>query len=94
MSSEFVQLSLAPMLIGTLASVTCALVGNFLVLRRQSLIGDAVAHVALPGIVVAFLITGTVAAGPMLIAMDGLRTFDEVMTMVRRLAIAGGLLAA
>ncbi|MBN9105291.1 MAG: O-antigen ligase family protein [Propionibacteriaceae bacterium] len=33
-------------------------------------------------------------AGPMLIAMDGLRTFDEVMTMVRRLAIAGGLLAA
>lgn len=33
-------------------------------------------------------------AGPMLVAMDGLWTFDEVMTMVRRLAIAGGLLAA
>lgn len=65
--SEFVQLSLAPLLIGMLASVSCALLGNFLVLRRQSLIGDAVAHVALPGIVVAFLITGTVAAGPMLI---------------------------
>jgi len=67
MSSEFVQLSLVPLLIGTLAAVACALVGNFLVLRRQSLIGDAVAHVALPGIVGAFLITGTVAAGPMLI---------------------------
>lgn len=67
MSNEFVQLSLAPMLIGTLACVACALVGNFLVLRRQSLIGDAVAHVALPGIVGAFLITGTVAAGPMLV---------------------------
>lgn len=67
MSNEFVQLSLMPLLIGTLASIACALVGNFLVLRRQSLIGDAVAHVALPGIVGAFLVTGTVAAGPMLI---------------------------
>lgn len=65
--SEFIQLSLVPMLIGALASVTCALVGNFLVLRRQSLIGDAVAHVALPGIVGAFLITGTLAASAMLI---------------------------
>lgn len=65
--SDFVQLSLVPLLIGTLASVTCALLGNFLVLRRQSLIGDAVAHVALPGIVGAFLVTGTVAAGPMLV---------------------------
>lgn len=67
MSNDFVQLSLAPLLIGTLAAVTCALLGNFLVFRRQSLIGDAVAHVALPGIVGAFLVTGTIAAGPMLI---------------------------
>lgn len=67
MSNEFLQLSFAPLLIGTLAAVTCALLGTFLVLRRQSLIGDAVAHVALPGIVGAFLVTGTVAAGPMLI---------------------------
>lgn len=67
MSNEFVQLSLVPMLIGTLACIACALVGNFLVLRRQSLIGDAVAHVALPGIVGAFLITDTIAAGPMLV---------------------------
>ena len=65
--SEFVQLSLVPMLIGTLACISCALLGNFLVLRRQSLIGDAVSHVALPGIVGAFLITGTVAAWPMMI---------------------------
>ncbi|MGA8046144.1 MAG: O-antigen ligase family protein, partial [Dermatophilaceae bacterium] len=31
--------------------------------------------------------------GPLLIAMDGVRTTDGVMTMVRRLAVAGGLLA-
>jgi manganese/zinc/iron transport system permease protein len=67
MSSEFVQLSLVPILIGVLASIACAVLGNFLVLRRQSLIGDAVSHVVLPGIVGAFLVTGTVAAWPMLI---------------------------
>jgi manganese/zinc/iron transport system permease protein len=67
MSNDFVQLSLVPILIGTLASIACAVLGNFLVLRRQSLIGDAVAHVALPGIVVAFIVTGTISAWPMLI---------------------------
>jgi manganese/zinc/iron transport system permease protein len=41
--------------------------GNFLILRRQALIGDAISHVVLPGIVVAFLLTGAVAAVPMLI---------------------------
>jgi manganese/zinc/iron transport system permease protein len=61
--AEFVPLSLPPMLIGTLAAIACALPGNFLLLRRQALIGDAISHVVLPGIVVAFLVTGTVAAG-------------------------------
>lgn len=65
--NEFVQLSLAPMVIGALACVACALLGNFLVLRRQSLIGDAISHVALPGIVAAFLVTGQVRAGPMMV---------------------------
>jgi manganese/zinc/iron transport system permease protein len=55
------------MLIGVLAAIACALPGNFLILRRQALIGDAISHVVLPGIVVAFLVTGTVATFPMLI---------------------------
>jgi manganese/zinc/iron transport system permease protein len=67
MGYEFVMLSLPPMLIGALAAMACALPGNFLLLRRQSLIGDAISHVVLPGIVVAFLLTGTVAAGPMML---------------------------
>ncbi|MEM9473810.1 MAG: metal ABC transporter permease [Pseudomonadota bacterium] len=67
MGAEFVQFSLTPILIGALASVACALPGNFLVLRRQALIGDAISHVVLPGIVVAFLITASVSALPMLI---------------------------
>ena len=71
MGSEFVQFSLTPILIGILASIACALPGNFLVLRRQALIGDAISHVVLPGIVVAFLITGSVAAIPMLLGAAG-----------------------
>ena len=65
--AEFVPLSLTPLVIGCLAAVACALPGNFLVLRRQALIGDAISHVVLPGIVVAFLVTGTISTGPMLI---------------------------
>ncbi len=41
---------------GALAAWACALPGCFLVLRRQSLVGDAISHAALPGIVLAFLI--------------------------------------
>jgi manganese/zinc/iron transport system permease protein len=43
---------------GTLGLVAGAL-GCFAVLRRQSLLGDAISHAALPGIVLAFLLTGT-----------------------------------
>ncbi|MEE4121068.1 MAG: metal ABC transporter permease [Paracoccaceae bacterium] len=71
MGAEFVQFSLTPILIGTLAAIACALPGNFLILRRQALIGDAISHVVLPGIVVAFLVTGTVAALPMLFGAGG-----------------------
>lgn len=66
-SPEFVMLSLSPILIGALAAVACALPGNFLLLRKQALIGDAISHVALPGIVAAFLITGDVSALPMML---------------------------
>ncbi len=67
MGAEFVQFSLTPILIGVFAAVACALPGNFLILRRQALIGDAISHVVLPGIVVAFLVTGVVEAIPMMI---------------------------
>jgi manganese/zinc/iron transport system permease protein len=67
MGEEFVPLSLVPMLIGIFVAVACALPGNFLVLRKQALIGDAISHVVLPGIVVAFLVTGHVSTWPMLL---------------------------
>jgi manganese/zinc/iron transport system permease protein len=67
LGADFVILSLVPMLIGTLAAVACALPGNFLLLRRQALIGDAISHVVLPGIVAGFLFTGSVSTLPMLL---------------------------
>lgn len=67
MSAEFVSLSLTPLLIGIFAAIACALPGNFLLLRRQALIGDAISHVVLPGIVLAFLVTGLTIALPMML---------------------------
>lgn len=71
MGADFVQFSLTPILIGVLSAVACALPGNLLVLRRQALIGDAISHVVLPGIVVAFLLTGMIGAVPMMLGAAG-----------------------
>lgn len=86
MGAEFVQFSLTPILIGVFAAVACALPGNFLILRREALIGDAISHVVLPGIVVAFLVTGTVATLPMLVGAAGAAIVAVVLIeAVRRL---------
>jgi ABC-type Mn2+/Zn2+ transport system permease subunit len=44
--------------IGILCSGSCSLLGCYLVLRRMSLIGDAISHAVLPGIAIAFYFTG------------------------------------
>ncbi|WP_178861760.1 metal ABC transporter permease [Thiomicrorhabdus cannonii] len=43
----------------SLVAISCALVGVFLILRRQSLMGDAISHSVLLGIVLAFMLSGT-----------------------------------
>ena len=84
--AEFVPLSLTPLLIGTLAAIACALPGNFLLLRRQALIGDAISHVVLPGIVAAFLVTGAVSTWPMMMGAAGAAIIAVVLIeLVRRL---------
>lgn len=42
-------------LTAALAAMACVVPGTFLVLRRQSMLGDALSHTVLPGIVAAFL---------------------------------------
>ncbi|MDG4946979.1 metal ABC transporter permease [Weeksellaceae bacterium KMM 9713] len=41
-----------------LLGATSGILGSFAVLRNQSLLGDAISHAALPGIVLAYLLTG------------------------------------
>ncbi len=55
----WIDAGLQPVLIGTtlLGGVTGAL-GTFAVVRRQSLLGDALSHAALPGVAVAFFVAG------------------------------------
>lgn len=46
--------------LGTAAlGIVSGVLGAFAVLRRQSLLGDAISHAALPGIVLAFALTGS-----------------------------------
>lgn len=45
----------------------CGMLGCFAVLRKQSLLGDAISHAALPGIALAFLITGAKDTGVLLL---------------------------
>lgn len=46
-------------LTATLVSASCALLGSFLILRRMAMVGDAISHAVLPGIVIAFLVSGS-----------------------------------
>ncbi len=86
MGSEFVALGLTPVLISAFAGMACALPGNFLVLRKQALIGDAISHVVLPGIVVAYLLTGQVSTWPMMLGAAGAAVISVVLIeMIRRL---------
>ena len=50
-----IVVSVGAALLGTVSGA----LGTYAVLRRQSLLGDAISHAALPGIAIAFMLTGT-----------------------------------
>lgn len=54
-------------LTGILVGITCSLAGVFLVLRKMSMIADAISHTVLFGIVIAFLITHSLSGMSMVI---------------------------
>jgi len=83
--ATFLQLDLPAMMAALFATLACGLLGNFLVLRRQSLMGDAISHAVLPGIVVAFLVVGSRATWPMFVG-SALAALVAVVTieLVRR----------
>lgn len=82
----FLSVDLPALLAALFACLSCALVGNFLVLRRQSLMGDAISHAVLPGIVAGFLVAGTRDTFPMLAgALTAALVAGVMIELVRRL---------
>lgn len=45
-------------LTASLVAVSCGLLGCYLILRKMAMIGDAISHAVLPGIIIAYLLTG------------------------------------
>jgi manganese/zinc/iron transport system permease protein len=74
-----------------LVATACCLLGPFLVLRRVALMGDAVSHAVLPGIVAAFLIFQTRA--PLYVIL-GAAVFAVVCVLAIEALRATGLVAS
>ena len=86
MSSLDPALDLFPLAASILAAVACGVLGNFLLLRRESLMGDAISHGVLPGLVIGFLLTGDRSPVTMLIGATGAGIITVLLVMlVRRL---------
>jgi manganese/zinc/iron transport system permease protein len=65
-----------------LCALSCALIGNFLVLRRMSMMGDAISHAVLPGLAIAFWITGSRSSIAMLLGAAVIGIATAVLTQV------------
>jgi len=65
--SDFLTIDFPSISVVVFCAASCGLAGNFLVLRRQALFSDAISHVVFPGIVVGFLLTGSIATLPLVL---------------------------
>lgn len=78
-------------LTGALVAVSSGLLGGFLLLRRMALIGDAISHAVLPGIVAAYLLSGSLHSLPALLgaAAVGLLSTVGIEALHRRGGLPG-----
>ena len=79
------QAQIEIILIASTVASSCALIGVFLVLRRMSLMSDAISHAILLGIVIMFFFIESTASLPMIIAatLTGVLTVTLVETLFR-----------
>lgn len=70
------------MVIGSLVGAASSIVGCFLVLRRMAMLGDAISHAVLPGIVIAFLFTESRNIVPMLVGAGAMGLLTAWLTDV------------
>ena len=77
----FQTVALGSALLGIISGV----LGSFAVLRKQSLLGDGVSHAALPGVVLAFLLTGSRNTEVLLVGalLTGALATVAIITVVR-----------
>ena len=54
------------MIAAVLVGITSGVIGSFVVVRGMSFFGDALAHSILPGVAVAYIVTGGAASGALL----------------------------
>jgi len=66
--------------VAILCASACAIPGSFLVLRRLSLMGDAISHAVLPGIAAAFLLTQSRASVPMFLGAAAVGVLTALLT--------------
>jgi manganese/zinc/iron transport system permease protein len=86
-TDDFLRLDLPALLAAIFACGSCGLLGSFLLLRRDSLLGDALSHAVLPGIIAGFALTGARAGLPMLLgALAAALLAVFLIGLVRRVA--------
>ncbi|HYT95236.1 MAG TPA: metal ABC transporter permease [Gemmataceae bacterium] len=73
-------LPLRTILVALVCSIPCALLGCYLVLRRLSLLGDAISHAVLPGIALAFLLSGQISGLPIVVGAMALGILTGLLT--------------
>ena len=68
------------MLVGIACNASCSILGCYLVLRRLSLLGDAISHAVLPGIALGYLFSGSVAGLPILLGAMAFGVLTSILT--------------
>lgn len=65
---------------GALISMACAIPGVFLLLNKQSMLGDAISHAVLPGLAAGFLLSGSRDPLPMFLGASLAGLFTGLLT--------------
>jgi manganese/zinc/iron transport system permease protein len=74
------RLPLWTIVIGMATNASCSILGCYLVLRRMSLLGDAISHAVLPGIAIAFMFSGNISGVPILLGAMALGVLTSILT--------------
>ena len=71
--------TLAIALTAIFTAISCAVLGAFLVLRKMTMVGDAISHAVLPGIAIAYLLSQSRSSLPMFLGAALVGVFATVV---------------